>query len=82
MIAFMIGDENKAEPKPRILRLAKMKARALLLINRIKSINPTAVRPIPKEAITRGSILSESRPANGEKIAIITGVEMRTKPAY
>ena len=43
---------------------------------------PRTLRPMPAEARKRGSILSESRPASGEKRAIITGWAMRTRPAF
>jgi hypothetical protein len=42
---------------------------------------PSPVKPIPIEATIRGSILSESLPARGEKIACTTGWDIKTRPA-
>ena len=44
-------------------------------------VSPAVVNAIPAEAISLGSILSESLPASGEKIACVAGIATRIKPA-
>ena len=81
IMALMFGEENRANPNPRIIRLRMIKGRTVLFLISVKSTRPKVVRAIPSEAITRGSILSESFPANGEKAAIIIGWAIKTAPA-
>ena len=49
---------------------------------KMKMISPTVVNAIPAEAISLGSILSESLPASGERIACMAGMATRIKPAF
>jgi hypothetical protein len=82
IIAFIFGDENRANPMPR-----KARIKTIIIFDvsgpiKTKNISPRTVTDIPADAIKRGSILSDSRPASGEKTAIIMGWAMRIDPAY
>ncbi len=73
MIAFMLGEEKRAKPKPKNNRAATMAETEVLFPRKVKKKSPAAVIAIPMEDIIRGSILSDNRPARGEKSAIIIG---------
>ena len=49
---------------------------------RTRRRSPKAVRAIPTDARSLGSILSESLPAMGEKTACTRGWDTRTMPAF
>ena len=81
MTALVFGEEKRANPKPRQMRLETMKNKD---DDRPRSMNikrPALVIPIPAEATTRGSTLSESLPARGEKTAMTIGWAIRMSPA-
>jgi hypothetical protein len=78
MTALVFGDENsESEAEQHQSRYDKTEMR-VPIVNRD---NPRAVNPMPMEATTLGSILSETLPARGEKTAITTGWEIRIIPA-
>ncbi len=58
-----------------------MSSKWVSLFRKMKMTSPTVVNTIPAEAISLGSILSESLPASGEKKACIAGMATRIKPA-
>ena len=47
-----------------------------------KRRRPAAERAMPAEAMSRGSVRSESRPAKGEARAMTMGWATRTSPAF
>ena len=55
--------------------------RVVLGVISAKRMSPRVVSAMPSEAITRGSILSESLPARGENTAITIGWAIKTTPA-
>jgi len=73
MIAFMLGEENRAKPNPRTMRQATVNHMSVSAPIRVSSSRASAVMPIPVDARIRGSIRSESLPAKGENRAITTG---------
>ena len=73
IIAFIFGDENKAKPNPKKASINTIVTFDVSGSIKAKNKSPTTVIDIPADAIRRGSILSESRPARGEKHAIIMG---------
>lgn len=77
----MFGDEKRAKPNPRIIRYIVIKSIEVVLFMNDKTSNPKLVNPIPIEAIIPGCILSESLPARGERIVIVTGWAMSMSPA-
>ena len=79
--AFVLGEEKKAKPKPRMIRLTKMNPIAVFWPKKVSKISPIVVRAIPMEARICGAILSESLPARGEKIAWTAGIDNKTMPA-
>ena len=65
---LIVGDEKRAKPNPRMIKLIIMNSLLCLRLRKAKhrkSVTP--VKVIPIEATIRGSILSESLPAIGEK---------------
>ena len=82
IIAFVFGEEKKAKPKPRTMRLTKMNPIAVFWPTKVSKISPMVVMAIPAEARICGAILSESLPASGEKIACTAGMDTRTRPAF
>ncbi len=80
-MAFVLGEENKAKPRPRMTRLPMINRMVVFYLTRVSSMSLRVVRAIPPEASTRGATLSESLPAMGEKNACIAGVDPRTVPA-
>ena len=82
IIAFIFGDENKAKPKPKKASIKMIVTFDVFGPIKAKNKSPTTVIDIPTDAIRRGSILTESRPARGEKLAIIMGWAIRIDPAY
>ncbi len=80
-MALTLGEEKRAKPKPRTIRLQTIKVREVCISRNISGISPTTTIAIPVEARILGSILSESLPARGEKTAITIGWETRIKPA-
>jgi len=69
MIALVFGDEKRANPNPKRIKLIMMK-KSFVELSRVKnSKSPIAAKTIPIEAIILGSIMSDNQPLNGEKIA-------------
>ena len=60
IIAFMLGDENRENPKPRKARVKTMNTVDVSAPIKTKENSPMAVIAIPADAIRRGSTLSES----------------------
>jgi hypothetical protein len=79
--AFVLGEEKKAKPKPRMRRLNIMNPIAVFWAKKASKISPIVVKAIPEEARICGVILSESLPARGEKIAWTAGIDSNTMPA-
>jgi len=77
-----LGDEKKAKPNPRRAKLATVNPKVVFSFKAANRKSPTAVKAIPTEATIRGSILSESLPAKGEKKACTMGWEINIKPAF
>ncbi len=73
IIAFVLGEEKKAKPKPSKIKPRIIYDKFELLFIIIKIVSPTAVKAIPVEATNLGSILSDIRPARGENVAMIIG---------
>ena len=72
-MAFALGDENKLNPKPVIIK-AVIKVEIVLCIFIDPNISkPHAVITIPTDAMILGSSLSDKRPTKGEKTAIVKG---------
>lgn len=80
-MALVLGDENKANPNPKIIRLKTIKLIGVLALRGTSNKRPIKLNAIPTEAVILGSILSDKRPASGEKIAMITGCDTSTRPA-
>ena len=72
-MAFALGDENKPNPKPVIIKAVINVEIALCIFIDPNISNPHAVIAIPTEAIILGSSLSDKRPTKGERIAIVKG---------
>jgi len=81
IIALVLGEENKEKPYPSSIRLARINHKAVLASRKNSNSRPAAVNPMPAEASTCGSILSERRPVRGEKMACITGMVTSISPA-
>ena len=81
MTALVLGAEKKAKPKPIRIKLPIISTKGVSLFRKVKMMSPTVVNAIPADEITLGSILSESLPVNGEKIACMAGMASRIKPA-
>ena len=79
--AFALGEAKKAKPEPIITRLTRMNQIPVFSPKKVSKINPMVVSTIPAEARICGAILSESRPASGEKIAWTAGIDTKTMPA-
>jgi hypothetical protein len=69
MIAFTLGEENRAKPTPNKPRVEIIKTRLVPGVNDVRMKRQRAAMAIPIEARTLGSILSERRPASGERTA-------------
>ena len=80
MMALVLGEEKRAKPNPSITRLTSRKVIAESCSRKIRRRSPIVAAVMPIEATIRGSILSESLPANGESKAITTGWATRIKP--
>jgi len=82
MIALVLGDEKKANPVPR--RANRVIIAGILVVSskRVKVNSAKVVNAIPKEAMIRGSILSESLPAIGENKTMTTGWHTKMIPAF
>ena len=78
---MVLGEEKRAKPRPRRIKLAIIKGVVVFSFRKIKRKSPTVVRAIPVEATILGSIRSESLPVKGEKSACIIGWETRIMPA-
>ena len=81
MIALVLGDENRANPKPITIRLSMTNPRPVFWPRKVNRKSAIMVKPIPMDATTLGSILSESLPARGETKAITTGWQTKIVPA-
>jgi hypothetical protein len=73
MIALVLGDENKANPRPMKIRLIIIDINGVAGTRKVNRTSPTAQRPMPVDATILGSILSDNLPAKGEKTACTTG---------
>ena len=80
-MALVFGDEKRANPKPIRIKLDIINVKVESLSNNEKRISPTVVKAIPIDATIRGSTLSESLPARGEKTAITIGWDIKISPA-
>src|SRR5271157_532377 len=81
MMAFVLGEENRAKPRPMNIRLAMISTSGVVGVKRANSARPMMHRPMPAEATILGSILSESLPVKGENTAITMGWAIRISPA-
>ena len=66
IIAFELGEENKAKPTPKIIRIRITAIIDVPLDKKAKASSPNKMTAIPAEAKMRGSTLSDSLPAKGE----------------
>ncbi len=62
-------------------KLAMTSGMGVVAVKKMKGARPTVVIPMPIEATTRGSTLSESRPATGDTAACTMGCATRMTPA-
>ena len=63
MMAFVLGEEKRAKPKPSKIRQPIMYPSGVFGFKKISRNNPMVVSVIPTVATIRGSIRSESFPA-------------------
>ena len=80
-MAFVFGEEKKANPKPSKIRMKTKVTRLVLLVINIRKINPKVDNAIPMDAIIRGSNLSDNLPAIGAKMDMIIGEATKISPA-
>ena len=73
IMALVLGEEKRAKPKPSKMRQPMMYPSDVLCSKKVSRNNPMVVNIIPKVATIRGSITSESLPAEGEKMAMTRG---------
>ena len=81
MMALLFAGEKKPKPMPMMTQAAAMRGSGVLASKNEQQKMPAVVSAMPKLATRRGSCLSESAPAMGERIAIIKGCRSRTTPA-
>ena len=80
-MALVLGEEKKAKPKPIKTKRAMINDKVEFSSRKMKKNSPIVVNAIPIDATIRGSILSESLPAKGEKIACTNGCASNINPA-
>ena len=80
-MALEFGDENKPNPMPMRTRTATMYQIAVYPLSGTRRKMPIAVSDMPVDTTKRGSILSESLPANGEITACDIACESIMMPA-
>ena len=80
MMAFILGEENRANPHPRKIRLHTIKKTGEEGLRKDNASSPAQVMDMPVVAKILGSTRSESRPANGDPRAIMMGWEIRMIP--
>jgi len=79
-MALVLGNEKRAAPEPITIKQAMIYLKGVSWFKKASMASPVVVNAIPVEATDRGSILSESLPATGERIAILmTWVYSNTK---
>ena len=81
MTALVLGDEKRAKPKPRRVKVKIIPDRPVFAVTEVRRKSPMAVKAIPAEATILGWMRSETLPAKGEKRVMTTGWETRMKPA-
>ena len=81
MIAFVLGDENKPNPIPRIIKTTIIYSKLVAAVRNIKKKRLIVVTAIPIDAIRPGENLSDNLPAIGAVNAITAGCETRINPA-
>ena len=80
IMALVLGNEKRAAPEPITIKQAMIYLKGVSWFKKASMASPVVVNAIPVEATDRGSILSESLPATGERIAILmTWVYSNTK---
>ena len=72
-MALVLGEEKRAKPKPKRIKRAIIDESGEFSLRKMNKNSPNVVSAIPIEATVRGSVLSESLPAKGEKIAWTIG---------
>ncbi|GET33947.1 hypothetical protein PbJCM13498_28100 [Prolixibacter bellariivorans] len=70
---FVFGEENSPNPLPIIAKLTPIKMFEVDSAIKVSITSPITVMLMPIVDKTRGSILSDQRPENVEKIVINTG---------
>ena len=81
MMACRFGEENKPKPKPITIKLNTINIKLVFVLMKASMISPSVIKDIPMDDTIRGSTRSESPPAIGEQITIITGWTINIKPA-
>ncbi len=81
-MTLVLGDEKKAFPKPTRIKLAMTNPKGVLSLKKTNITSPAVSNASPIEATILDSILSESLPASGEKIAVIAYRATRVNPAF
>src|SRR5690606_29281342 len=79
--ALVFGDENRAKPNPRIIRLEIILPIDVNSLTNVSERRLTTVIIIPADATMRASNLSDNLPERGENTAIVRGWATITSPA-
>ena len=80
-MALVLGEEKRAKPKPSTIKRNMMDSWLEFSWRKTSRKSPMVVSVMPTDDTIRGSILSESLPANGETIAMTTGAAIKMSPA-
>ncbi len=80
-MALLLGDANRAKPRPASSRLATSQTGAVVADINMKKNRLRAEHPMPREATSRGSRRSDRVPARGDSIAMSRGWARRIRPA-
>ena len=80
-MALVFGELNKANPRPVSIKVSTIKTVGVCGFSIASKARPIAVRPIPEEAMKRGSWRSDILPASGENNVITKGWEIIISPA-
>ena len=81
MIAFVLGDEKSAYPKPSTIKAITIAYNGVAVVKKMKNASPNVVIAIPTVATIRGSMRSDIFPATGEKRVWTTGWATSMNPA-
>jgi len=82
IMVFMLGEENRAKPKPIKTRSKIITYNGVDWFVNVKNTNPAVQIDIPVVAKYLGCTLSDNLPKTGENIAINRGWANKMKPAF